>query len=129
MLVQEIMTRRIETINSHEPVIEACRKYKEQKLGSLIVMEEDTLVGIITERDVIEKIILEEKNPRQIPVRDIMTANVKTVNSLQTVEEAVEIMKKNKIKKLPVIYNHIIVGIITEKDITHAIEILKKSEK
>ena len=129
MLVQEIMTRRIETINSHEPVIEACRKYKEQKLGSLIVMEEDTLVGIITERDVIEKIILEEKNPRQIPVRDIMTANVKTVNSLQTVEEAVEIMKKNKIKKLPVIYNHIIVGIITENDITHALEILKKSEK
>jgi len=51
MLVQEIMTKRIETINSHEPVIEACRKYKEQKLGSLIVMEEDTLVGIITKKN------------------------------------------------------------------------------
>lgn len=129
MLVQEIMTKKIETINSDENVIEACKKYKKHNLGSLIVMEEDTIVGIITERDVIDKIILHEKNPRLTLIKDIMTANVKTINSLATVEEAVSIMKKNNIKKLPVIYNHIVVGMITENNITHALELLKKSEK
>ena len=56
MLVQEIMTKKVESINSDEPVMETCKKYKEHKLGSLIVKEEDSIVGIITERDVIEKI-------------------------------------------------------------------------
>lgn len=126
MLVQEIMTKKIESINSNDLVINACKKYKEQKLGSLVVMEEDTIVGIITERDVIEKIILNEKNPRQTQVKEIMTPNVKTISSLETVEEAVNIMKDNNIKKLPVVYNHIVVGMITENDITHAIEMIKK---
>jgi CBS domain-containing protein len=129
MLVQEIMTRRIESINSDEPVIEACKKYKKHKLGSLIVMEEDTIVRIITERDVIEKIILDAKNPKLTLVKDIMTLNVKTINSLATIEEAVEIMKKYNIKKLPAVYNNIVVGIITENNITYALEIFKKSVK
>jgi len=126
MLVQEIMTKKIESINSDDLVIEACKKYKEHKLGSLIVMEEDTIVGIITERDVIEKIILNEKNPKQTKVKEIMTSNVKTISSLAPVEEAVNIMKNNNIKKLPVVYNHLVVGIITENDITHAIDMIKK---
>jgi len=129
MLVQEIMTKRIESINSDEFVIEACKKYKKHKLGSLIVMEEDTIVGIITERDVIEKIILGGRNPKLTLVKDIMTPNVKTINSLATIEEAVEIMKKYNIKKLPVVYNNIVVGIITENNITYALEIFKKSVK
>ena len=129
MLVQEIMTRRIESINSDETVTEACRKYKKHKLGSLIVMEEDTIVGIITERDVIEKIILDGKNPKLTFVKDIMTPNVKTINSLATIEEAVEIMKKHNIKKLPVVYNNIVVGIITENNIIYALEIFNKSLK
>ena len=127
MLVQEIMTRKIESINSNESVIDACKKFKDFKLGSLVVQEEDTIVGIITERDIIEKIILNEKNPKITLVRDIMTPNVKTINSLSTLEEAVNIMKKNKIKKLPVVYNHVLVGIITENDIAQALEIFNKS--
>jgi len=129
MLVQEIMTKKIETIKHNESVIDACNKFKEQHLGSLVVMENDTIVGIITERDIIERVILDEKNPKQTPVREVMTENVKTIESLKTIEEAVEIMKKNNIKKLPVIYNHIVVGIITEKDITHAIDMIKKYNK
>jgi len=129
MLVQEIMTKRIESINSTEPVIEACKKYKHHKLGSLVVMEEDTIVGIITERDVIEKIIIDGKNPKHTLIKEVMTPNVKTISSLALIEEATKRMKKYKIKKLPVVYNNIVVGIITENNITHALEIFKKSEK
>lgn len=127
MLVHEIMTKKVELIDSHEPVIDACKKYKELKLGSLVVKDGDMIVGIITERDIVEKIILNEKNPKNTLVKDVMTPNVKTVSSFSTLEEAVDIMKENKIKKLPVIYNHVVVGIITENDITHALEIYKKS--
>jgi len=129
MLVQEIMTKKLEKIKSNEPVIEACRKYKYNKMGSLIVMEDDTIVGIITERDVIEKIILNEKNPKTTLVKEVMTPKVKTVSALSSIQDAVDIMHKNKIKKLPVIYNQHVVGIITENDITHAIDLISKMEK
>ena len=128
MIIHEIMTKRVKSIDSDELVIDACRKFKENKLGSLIVKEQDIIVGIITERDVIDKIILDKKSPNFTKVKDIMTPNLKTINSLQTVEEAVKIMTKNNIKKLPVTYNNIIVGIITEKDITRAIEMMDKNE-
>ncbi len=126
MLIHEIMTKRIETIQSDDFVIDACKKFKENKLGSLIVIEEDTVVGIITERDVIDKIILNEKSPKITKVKEIMTPNLKTISSVKTIDEAVKIMKENNIKKLPVIYKNIVVGIITENDITHALELIKK---
>lgn len=129
MLVQEIMTKNIKTINSDQSVMDACKKYRQFNLGSLIVKDEDSIVGIVTERDLIEKIILNEKNPKQALVKDVMTPNVKTVSSFATLEEAVKVMKKNNIKKLPVVYNNIIVGIITENDVTQALEIYKKSLK
>ncbi len=127
MIIHEIMTKRVETIDSDELVMDACRKFKEHKLGSLIVEKGDIIVGIITERDIIDKIILNEKNPKITKVKEVMTPNLKTIDSLQTVQQAVKVMKENKIKKLPVIYNNIIVGIITENDITRAIEIIENN--
>ncbi len=122
------MTREVISINSNETVMETCKKYQEHMVGCLVVMEGDLIVGIVTERDIIEKIILGEKNPKITFVRDIMTPNIKTVYSLSKIEEAVKIMKKNNIKKLPVIYNNILVGIITENDITHATDISSKND-
>lgn len=125
MLVQEIMTKKVELIDSYEPVIEACKRYRDLKLGSLIVTKKDIIVGIITERDIIEKIIINEKNPKTTQVKEVMTPNLKTINSTSTLEDAVKIMKENKIKKLPVVYNNKVVGIITENDIVRAIELIK----
>jgi len=121
------MTKKVETIDSHETVFEACEKFQEYKLGSLVVVEDKIIVGIITERDVIKQIILERKNPQNTLVKDVMTPNLKTINSLAKIEEASQIMKINDIKKLPVVYNNYLVGIITESDISRAIDIMQKN--
>lgn len=118
MLVQEIMTKKVETIDSSDMVINACKKFVEKNLGSLIVTEGSLIVGIITERDFIKKILLEEKNPKNMIVREIMTPNVKTISSLSKVNDAADIMEKNNIKKLPVVYNDNLIGMITERDIS-----------
>lgn len=127
MLVHEIMTKKIETIPTDITVFEACKKFQELKLGCLVVIEDEFIVGIITERDVVEQIILEKRNPRNTRVAEVMTPNLKTIHSLATIEEASNIMKKNNIKKLPVVYNNNLVGIITDTDISHAINIIKKN--
>ncbi len=122
MLVEEVMTRDVVTIDSNETVYDACKIYSEIKVGSLVVMDRDIIVGIITERDIIERAILQNKNPTKTKIRNIMTANIKTVHALAPLEKAVLIMKENKIKKLPVILNNDIVGIITETDLSQTIK-------
>ncbi len=122
MLVEEVMTRKIVDVNCNKSVYEACEIYSNHKVGSLVVKDKDIIVGIITERDAIEKVILKNKNPKQTKVSEIMTPNIKTVHALAPIEKAAKIMKDNKIKKLPVILNNEIIGIITETDLSNTID-------
>ncbi|HHH80128.1 MAG TPA: CBS domain-containing protein [Thermoplasmatales archaeon] len=119
MLVKEIMTNTVVTIDSNATVFEACQKYRSQKVGSLIVTEGKKPVGIITERDMIERIILADKDPKKTKVSEIMSPSLKTVHALASVEQAANIMKENKIKKLPVLFKNEIVGIVTVTDIAN----------
>ena len=122
MLVEEVMTRDVVTIQNNKTVYDACKLYSEKKVGSLVVMDKEIIVGIVTERDIIERAILKKKIPNKTKIREIMTPNIKTVHALAPLEKAAVIMKENKIKKLPVILNNEIVGIITETDLSQTIE-------
>jgi CBS domain-containing protein len=121
MLVKEIMTKNVITIDSNDSVLEACKKYSANKVGSLVVMDRNIIVGIITERDIIENMILVNGDPKNTKVREIMSQKIKTIHATATIEKAAEIMKEYNIKKLPVVLNNEIVGIVTETDITRTI--------
>ncbi len=123
MLVEEVMTRNIISIDSKKTVYDACKQLSKNKVGSLVIMDNDITVGILTERDTIEKVILQSRDPKKTKVIDIMTPNIKTIHALAPLEKAAKIMKENKIKKLPVILNNEIVGILTETDLTNTIEV------
>jgi len=120
MLVKEVMTKKVVTINQEQSVFDACKMYKDLKIGSLIVVENGKCVGIITERDLIERTICAKKNPETTKVKEIMSTNVKTVHQLDTLEKAIEVMFQYNIKKLPVVIEEGIVGIITVTDISKA---------
>jgi predicted transcriptional regulator len=68
-----------------------------------------------------------QKNPKKTKVKDIMTKNIKTIHSTTSIEKAAEIMKKNRIKKLPVIRNNEIVGIVTVTDIANILPNFSKT--
>lgn len=120
MLVKEIMTKNVVTIRSDETVFDASIKYKDEKVGCLVVLKEDYCVGIVTERDLIERVICMDKNPKKTIVSEIMSSDIKTINALDKIETAIEKIIKHKIKKLPVISDDKIVGIITVTDISKA---------
>lgn len=120
MLVMEAMTRDVVTIDASATVFDACRTYKEKKVGCLVVVEGGTCVGIITERDLIERSVCARRDPDTTRVREIMSSNVKVVYGLDTIEKALETMRQYKIKKLPVISSEKVVGIITMTDIAKA---------
>jgi CBS domain-containing protein len=120
MLVMEVMTRDVVTIDASDTVFDACNKYKEKKVGCLVVVDGESCVGIVTERDLIERSICVRRDPDTTRVRDIMSSKVKVVNQLDTIEKALDTMRQYKIKKLPVISSEKVVGIITMTDIAKA---------
>lgn len=120
VLVKEVMKKNTITIDRNETVLDACNKYRDYKIGCLVVTDKEKCVGIVTERDIIERTICCHKIPDETKVEDIMSSNVKTVHALETLEKAVSIMAEFKIKKLPVVQNDQIVGIITVTDISRA---------
>jgi len=118
MFVKEIMTANVKTIRPEDTVKKLAEEMVKNKIGSLVVVEgSGEVVGIATERDIIEDIILLGKSPEEIRVKDVMTKNLITVNPNTTLEEAADIMVNHKIKKLPVIDRGRLVGIVTATDL------------
>jgi len=120
LLVKEVMTKNVVTVKRDKSVFEACILYRDFKIGSLIVTKNDKCMGIITERDLIERTICEKRDPETTKVGDIMSSDIKTVHPLDTLEKALDVMVKNNIKKLPVCFKDEIIGIITVTDISKA---------
>lgn len=120
MLVKEAMVTEVVSIDKNKSIFDACQIYKKFKIGCLLVTDSERCVGIVTERNIIERTICEHKDPENTKIYEIMSSDIKTINPLNTLEEAVIVMNKNNVKKLPVIQNDDIVGIITVTDISRA---------
>jgi len=127
MLVEEAMTKNVIAINQEKTVLDACNIYQERKVGCLLVTDnQGDCVGIVTERDIIERTICAHHNPEQTQVCNIMTSDIKTVPAKAKLEKAVEIMNEHNIKKLPVLQEGEVVGIITVTDLSRALPQLTK---
>jgi len=120
LLVKEVMTKKVITIERNKTVFDACNTYKNFKVGCLIVTDNNKCVGMVTERDLIERTICVRKDPEKTLVGEIMSSDIITIHALEKVETAIEYMEFFKIKKLPVAVNDEIVGIITVTDISKA---------
>ncbi|MDI6826278.1 MAG: CBS domain-containing protein [Candidatus Aenigmarchaeota archaeon] len=117
MLVKQAMVKNVLMINPDATIRDAARIMSQQRVGSLVVLEKGKLVGIITELDIIWKVVAGELDPKATLVRDVMTKKVVTIRADQTLEDATHLMVENNIKKLPVLEDDKIVGIITATDV------------
>ena len=117
MLVKEAMTKKVIVINPNTTIKDAAKIMSQYRVGSIVVLEDEKLVGIITELDIIWKVVASELDTKTTLVRDVMSKKVVTINADQTLEDATDVMVENKIKKLPVIEGNKIIGIITATDI------------
>ncbi len=120
----EILREKGSDVWSVEPdvaIIEALRTMAEKRVGALLVMEGDKLVGIVTERDYARKVALEERSSRQSKVREIMSTRVLCARPDQTVQECMALMSDKRARHLPVLDHKKIVGVISIGDLVKAI--------
>jgi len=109
------------TIAPDATVFEAIKLMSEKNVGGLVVIDNEKLVGIITERDYTRKVILEGRSSKETLVKDIMTEKVLTVKPDNTKEECMSIMMEKHVSHLPVIENDRIIGMVTIGDVVRAI--------
>ena len=109
------------TINPNSSVYDAIKSMADHHVGSLVVLENGNLVGIITERDYSRNVILKGKSSINTPVKDIMTKNVLCTNLNQTVDEAMALMTEKRVRHLPSIEDNKVIGIISIGDLVKTI--------
>ena len=120
MLVKEVMNRNVKTIDTEANVQKAAELMSKFGIGSLIVVKNNKLKGILTERNILGGVVAKSLDATDTKVKDIMTKEVVFIKPELDVEEAAEIMVDKNIKKLPVILRNQLVGIITASDICAA---------
>jgi len=120
MRVEEIMNKDVKTTEPKVTVQEAAEEMSRYGIGCLLVVKNKKLIGIITERDIMKKVVAEDKQPSKTLVENIMTKDVILISPDMEIEEAAELMMKHNIKKLPVIIGHQLIGIVTATDICAA---------
>ena len=120
MIVEEIMSDEVHTISPEMTVKQAAEAMSNKKIGSLIVIDDTKLRGIITERDIMIKVVSAGKDAGKMKIKDVMTRDVIYIEPTSDVDEAAQKMVDNKIKKLPVVSDNRLIGIITAMDIVTA---------
>jgi CBS domain-containing protein len=107
----------VQTITPAASVYDAVKLMAEKSIGALLVMDNENIAGIITERDYARKIILLGRSSKETPVRDIMTSPVMYVRPEQSNEECMALMTDNRVRHLPVIDKGKLVGLISIGDL------------
>jgi len=117
--VEDIMTPMpLEVINLSDDAYTASKLMKEKQISSIIVTDEEKHpIGIITERDIVRRVVCNKKIASNTSVESIMSKPLVTVESKANIDEAVAIMTKNKIRRLPIVKDGHLYGIITTTDL------------
>jgi CBS domain-containing protein len=98
-------------------VFDAVKSMAEKGIGSLLVMEGETIVGMITERDYARKIVLMGRSSKETAVREIMTSPVMCVGLEQSSEECMALMTENRLRHLPVLDGRTLIGLVSIGDL------------
>ncbi|POY40249.1 histidine kinase [Flavobacterium alvei] len=129
MTVNQILAKKGKEVYSVPPsitVYEALVSMSEKNIGAILVVENDLLIGILSERDYARKIALKAKSSKKTFVHEIMANNVITVKPSDNLDYCMDLMYNKKIRHLPVVENDNILGIISIGDVVKSIIDLQK---
>ena len=117
VLVRDVMSKDVKVVRPNSSVKEVVATMNKFDIGSIVVVQGNRPVGIITERDILRRIVQPCLAPETLIARQVMTSPVLTTTEMASIDEAAELMAKKRVKKLPVVDKQKLVGIVTFTDI------------
>jgi CBS domain-containing protein len=119
---RDIMTKDPQCVRTSEAVIDAARRMAELSVGALPICGEDNrLKGMLTDRDIVIEVLAAGKDPRAIQAGDLAQGEAVTIGADDDVEEILRTMARHKVRRLPVIDGHDLVGIVAQADVARAL--------
>jgi CBS domain-containing protein len=121
MKAKEAMHKGVEWVPPDTPVATVARKMLEQDIGAIPIGENDRLIGMVTDRDITLRAVANGKDASSLAARDVMTEGIVWCRDIDEVNQAVDVMQRKQVRRLPVIdQNKRMVGILSLGDISHA---------
>ena len=127
--LHEVMVKDIVSVEEKVTVRQAVGLMNKHDIGCLIVVKKGKPTGILTERDMLTRVLVESKDPDKTEVREIMSCPIVVGNPQMDIEEAIRLMFKRNIKKLPVMDGNNLVGLVTLTDLIRSKKIVKILQK
>ncbi len=114
--VKKIMSKDIQKVDGEITVKEAAKVMKTKKIGCLLVEKDKVIIGIVTETDIVRRLIAEGKDPESTQVKIIMSSPLITIDAGKSIINANDMMDKNNIRHLAVKEDNIIIGVVSSRD-------------
>ena len=118
--VRDAMTENPRSIAASASVVEAARLMREEHIGSLPITDDEKLVGMITDRDITTRVVAEAADPKTTSVEDVYSRDLISVEPDQDLDEALQLMARHQVRRLPVVENNRLVGIVAQADVALA---------
>ena len=115
--VRDTMTGDPRSIGASASVVEAARLMRQQDIGSLPITEDEKLVGMITDRDITTRVVAEAADPMTTSVGDVYSRDLISIEPHEDLEEALRLMARHQVRRLPVVENGRLVGIVAQADV------------
>ncbi len=121
--VMQLMKENPVCVQAGTSVVEAAKVMRERNIGSVFVRQDHGIVGIVTEPDIVRKVVGADRGPYFIPVDDIMSSPVVGIDEQRPITEAAELMEQHRTRHLAVLKRGAIVGIVSVRDLLHPVSI------
>jgi CBS domain-containing protein len=116
-LVRDAMTPEVRASAPTASLVDAAVRMKEDDVGSIPVVEEGRLVGILTDRDIVVRAVAEQVDPQSLRVGDVASTDMVTIQPEQSLDDALELMARHRIRRLPVVEQGRLVGMLAQADV------------
>ena len=116
--IRDIMEKNVITIRHDKTVLDAACLMKENEISFLVVLKNEEPIGVVTESDFVRKLVANDKVASKVPLSEIMSYKFRSVGPSTEIEDAVQKMLNNKIRRLLVVDDEKLVGVITQTDLT-----------
>jgi CBS domain-containing protein len=119
--VRDLMTSNPKTIQPSTPIVEAAKLMKAEDVGSLPIVDGDRLTGMLTDRDIVIRLVADGKDPQSSTANEIASRDLVTVDPQQSLEEVMRLMSQHQLRRIPVCEEDgRLIGIVAQADIARA---------
>jgi CBS domain-containing protein len=126
--VRELMTERPTTCDTSAPVVDAAKLMAKEDIGPIPVVESDRLVGLVTDRDIAIRVVAEGRDPQSTTVGEIASKDLVTVSPDDDLEQALTLMARRQVRRLPVVEGERVVGIVAQADVARHLDETRTGE-